>query len=242
MASGNYREADQSEMDDIYLFWNKIFDSVEEGSSIYAASASANIGKYISIYEQPEKEIKFVLNKDPDYAIESIRRDMEDGSKVYLVNIEDFLIPLINIESVFSYRWPRFEEDIIFYRVTDLKYSPEITYDIEKDKVRFGDVFSIKYHLLNNNKKDIILTSLELEVPEGLSFEGVLEEGTIKESPSISQGRYMWVKNYDINANEELNIFLLFRVLKPGESVVKFRVTSQNIYFEAEDAIIEIID
>jgi hypothetical protein len=33
-----------------------------------------------------------------------------------------------------------------------------------------------------------------------------------------------------------------FRALKPGEPAIKFRITSQDTYFEAEEAVIKIIE
>jgi hypothetical protein len=238
----NYERADSSEVEDIYLFWNRIFETVEDDSSIYVASLSANIGKYIDIYEKPEKNINFIQNKEPEYSVENIKKDLIDGRNVYLVNIEDFLMPLLNIEVLFDYLWPRFEEGIILYRVTGEKLRPDIEYNIENERVRFGDTFSIEYRIINNNDRRITVTSLELDVPDGIEFVDVPGSGGINDTPTLIQGKYLWVKDYIVDPGDELNVILDFRALKPGESAIKFRITSQDTYFEAEEVTIVVFE
>ncbi len=238
----NYDRADSSEIEDIYIFWNRIFDTIEDGSSIYVASLSANIGKYIDIYEKPQKNINFVQNKEPEYSIENIKKDLIEGRDVYLVNIEDFLMPLLNIEVLFDYLWPRFEEGIILYRVSGEKLRPVIEYNIESDRVRFGDTFGVEYVVSNENDKKIIVNSLELELPDGLEFLDVSGSGDINDTPTLEQGKYLWVKDYSIYPGEKLNIIMDFRALKPGEPAIKFRITSQGTFFEAEEAVIKVLE
>ena len=64
LIANNYKEADFSEPLEIYKFWNKVFDYMEDGSVIYVISSASNIGGFINIYERPEKKITFITHKD----------------------------------------------------------------------------------------------------------------------------------------------------------------------------------
>ena len=150
-------------------------------------------------------------------------------------------MPLLNIEVLFDYLWPRFDEGIILYRVSGEKLSPDIEYHIDSSQVRFGDTFRIEYNIINNNEDDIRVTSLELDVPDGIGFEGVSGDGKIKDTPSNTQGKFMWVRDYDIEGGGSTDIVLDFRALKPGLHAIRFRITSQDTYFEAEDVGIEVL-
>ena len=243
----NYEKADSSRVEDIYLFWDKIFNTIEDNSSVYASSTSANIGKYMSLVERPEKNVKFILNRDKEYTIDSILSDIDEGRNVYLVNVEDFLTESLNYEAIFDFLWKRFnderyKEDIVLFRVLGEKVIPEIGYAIEKDKVEFGEQFTLEYNIINNNPVSIKVTSLELDLPDSVAFEDISDLSMIKDEPSINQGKYMWVKDYFVDAGDKLSVELMLRAARPGKDKILFRITSQNSYFDAEDIDIEVVE
>ncbi len=239
MAVSNYKSVDRSEVEGIYVFWGRIFDTIEDNSSIYVSSSSANIGKYISEFERQNKNIKFVLNDEPEYSIERILQDLKNGKNVYVVNPEESLIPYLNYESMFEYLWKRFneerfQENVVLFKVLGEKIKPEIEYEIDSKSIKFGEEFIIKYNIINNNPESLKITSLELELTDALSFGGPLNRGDIIDSPGISQGKFMWVKEYLIGAEDNKSIAIMLRAAKPGDAKIMFRITSQNSYFEAE--------
>jgi len=240
LAAGNYRMVDRSSPEEIYLFWNRIFDRVENGSSIFVSSLSANIGIFIAEYEQQEKNISIIQNEDPEYNLEKIREKLNSKTGVYFIGVEDFLIPFLNLKKLDSYRWPRFGEDIIFYNVTSEKKQLEILPADTELNVRFGDIFSVEYKIINQTGEDVLVNSLELALPAGAGFIEVDKAGSINQQPGISQGKYMWVKNYTVEAKSALNLILKLRAQAPGQSLIKFRVTSQDIYMDSPDISLSI--
>jgi hypothetical protein len=93
---------------------------------------------------------------------------------------------------------------------------------------------------LNKNNTDIDITSIELEIPGNLSYEGIAENSGINIEPGFSQGKYMWVKNFTINSNGSLKISIIVRAIKPGDAEIGFSVTSQNIYFDAKNIKVKV--
>jgi hypothetical protein len=258
LAAGNYKSADQSKPEEIYLFWDNIFKTAETGSSIYVSSVSSNIGEYISIYEQQDKNITFISNKDARYTAENIIKDLEASKQVYLVGIEDFLIPLFNIERTGGYRWARFSENIIVYRVTGQKLQLEIAATLNGRAanpqspfiIKYGDTFTLEYKITNNNNQDIKVNSLELSIPQNLKFVETDKSGTaestgsgpayVTDDPGISQGKYMWVKEYNVKPGASLTLKVHLQAKTPGDSVVKFSVTSQDFYMASPDVQLDI--
>ncbi len=242
MAFSNYSRADASEIDEIYLFWNRIYEKIETGSSLYVASTAANIGSYISIYEQPEKKIKFIRNNSDDYSVENIKMDLSAGKNVYLVGIEDFLVPYFNIEAIMDYDWPRFEEKIMFYRVTGEKIQLEVTGDTEVSRIKFGDSLNIRYEIKNKNESSVDVSSLELELPKMLKYEGVTKDSQVSVDPALSRGKLMWVKTFTIKPGGVLMLVFSVKAVETGEGQIKFRASSQDFYFEAQPLNITVIE
>jgi hypothetical protein len=258
LATGNYKSADWSKPQEIYLFWDNIFKTAETGSSIYVASVSSNIGEYISIYEQQDKNISYITNKSPNYTAENIIKDLETSKQVYLVGIEDFLIPLFNIEKINEYRWPRFSENIIVYRITGQKLQLEITPALNgqitvldiPSIIKFGQTFDLEYKITNNYNQDIKVTSLELALPKNLKFvetdKSVASASTapdsanITDDPGISRGKYMWVKEYIVKPGSSLTLKIKLKAQAPGDSDIKFNVTSQDFYMASPDVQLSI--
>jgi 4-amino-4-deoxy-L-arabinose transferase-like glycosyltransferase len=266
LATGNYKSADWSKPQEIYLFWDNIFKTAETGSSIYVASVSSNIGEYISIYEQQDKNISYITNKSPNYTAENIIKDLEASKQVYLVGIEDFLIPRFNLEKINEYRWPRFSENIIVYRITGQKLQLEITPALNgqitvpdtPSIIKFGQTFTLEYKITNNYNQDIKVTSLELALPKNIKFVETDKSGitastgsdmtastapnsaNITDDPGISRGKYMWVKEYIVKPGASLTLKIKLKAQSPGDTIIKFSVTSQDFYMESPDVQLSI--
>jgi len=230
----NYNDADRSEPLEIYKFWNKIFDYMEDGSSIYVMSSASNIGEFINIYERPGQNITFITHKDKRYTSENIKKDLEEEKKVYFVNIGENLNANFNMEIVYSYRWERLQEHIGFYEFGGEKKEIRISHDFEQKDYTFGEKLEIEYRMINNNKVAIDITSLELSITDNIDLLGLDKKGTINIEPSLSRGMYMWVKTFPVQANDEINIILLLQCKSPGKAMIDFKITSQATYFEAE--------
>lgn len=242
LACVNYSISDNSKPEDIYLFWNKIFKTVENNSIIYASSTSSNIGAFIDEYEQKDKNIEFIVPGDPRYTVEGIKDNLNHDSKIYFVNVEESMVPFFNFEKIDSYRWPRFTENIVFYKLVSEKLSLKIQYQISNKEIKFGEKFTVLYRIINENNKDLTVTSLELKLPKNIVFLGVSKGEDITDSPGLRQGKYMWVKEYKIKANSQSSIGIELQAESPGEVVIKFAVTSQNIYINSEDLNIIVSD
>jgi len=240
LAVKNYGSADDSEPEQIYLFWNEIFNTVENNSFIYSATVSQNIAMYINLHEQSDKNIKLITNREIGYSAENIKENLQQGEKVYLAGIEDFLIPHFNLEKIDSYYWDRFNENLIVYRITGEKLQLEIEPVIPEPDIRFGDIFEVEYIIKNSHDKDLIITSIELSIPKNLKFVEVESRGYIKQQPGLSDGKYMWVKDYIVEAGSKINIILKLRAQIPGQAEVKFSITSQNIYMDSPDVLLDI--
>lgn len=235
LAYVNYSISDNSKPEDIYLFWNKIFGTVEKNSIIYAASTSSNIGAFIDEYEQKDKNIEFIVPGDPRYTVEGIKDNLNHGSNIYFVNVEESMVPYFNFEKIESYLWPRFAENIVFYRLTSEKLSLKIEYQISSKEIKSGEKFTVLYKIINENNKDLAITSLELKLPKNIIFLKVSKGEDITDSPGLRQGKYMWVKEYKIKANSQSSIGIELQAQSPGEALIKFAITSQNIYMNSED-------
>ena len=235
LAASNFSRADLSKPEGIYLFWNKIFDTVEKNSIIYTASTSANIGAFIDEYEQKDKNIEFFTSGDPEYTVDGVKDNLKQGNKIYFVNVEESILTSFNFEKIDSYLWPRFAENIGFYKLIGEKLNLKIEYQISSKEIKFGEKFTVLYKIINENNKDLAITSLELKLPKNIIFLGVSKGEDITDSPGLGLGKYMWVKEYKIKANSESSIGIELQAESPGEAVIKFAATSQNIYMNSED-------
>lgn len=236
----NYEKADLSEPLEIYKFWNEIFDYAEDYSVIYVSSSSSNIGEFINTYERPEKNITFISNRDSRYSPENVKKDIADGKKIYLVGMEEELIAVFNVEKITGYTWGRMNEYIVFYNYTGEKKDLRITYNINKKEFKFGEKFQVEYKIINDNDQDIDITSIELNLSRNLSFSDIDKKGTVSIQPSLSGGKYMWVKTITVKAKDYINIIPIIQASTPGEAEIEFKITSQNYYFESEEIEIDI--
>ncbi|MBM3700371.1 MAG: DUF2723 domain-containing protein [Actinobacteria bacterium] len=234
MAVKNYKRADYSKPLGIYVYWSKIFDHMQDNAVIYVSSSASNIGEFINTYERRDKNITFITNRDKKYNEENVRANIADGKKIYFVGIEKELIAVFNVKKIDGYYWERMDEYIVFYDFAGEKKELKIIPYFDIDKLGFGDKFEIEYKIINENDTDIEVSSLELELSQNISFAGVGSSGSINLEPSLSQGKYMWVKTFPVMANSIINIILLLQAASPGKAEIDFSITSQDYYFKAD--------
>jgi len=101
----------------------------------------------------------------------------------------------------------------------------------------------VEYTVKNKNKGSIKISSLELELPDNIELMGVNPDGYINQYPGISGGIYMWVSDsYIIGGDDEINIIVELRGIRPGKSLIKFRATTSGVYVNCDDIEMEIKD
>ncbi len=241
----NYPSLDHSEVSYVYKFWDEAFKNMESNSRVYTLAKSTNIGMFVDKYEHGDKNIEYISHKVPEYTASNMTKALEDGITVYYVGNEEVLKKLFNAEQVGkSYLWSRYDEWLRLFRVTEPAASiPEISYFSDSYTRRFGEEFTIEYIVRNKNKERIKITSLELELPENIKFIETSPGGYISQGPGLSQGIYMWVgDSYVIEGGEEINLIVKLKGTAPGESFIKFRLTTGGFYVDCESAGIEIKD
>ncbi len=106
---------------------------------------------------------------------------------------------------------------------------------------KISQEFTVRYVIKNNDSRDIKISSLELELPDSIEFVGVEPGGYIDQNPGISHGIYMWVSDeYKIKGEGEIDLILRLKIIDTGESTIKFRITTNNVYIEGDDIEIKI--
>jgi hypothetical protein len=241
LAFSNYKKADLSKPEGIYLFWDSVIKNMGKNSILYVYTSSANIGAFINLYEQNNKGIQFIQNKDPEYTINNMKENLENGKTIYFIGTDTKLKQFFNMQQIGeSYFWPRYGENLALYKITGL-LNLSIEYTIDSKIQKFGDKFNLEYIVKNDSDIDIKITSLELGLPNNIMFLNVVDKGYIKQGPGVSRGKYMWVSNsYIIKPHSSINLILELRGKSTGKSIIKFRLTTQDIYFESNDLEIEI--
>ncbi|MBC7334003.1 MAG: polysaccharide deacetylase family protein [Actinobacteria bacterium] len=122
-------------------------------------------------------------------------------------------------------------------------YDFEIESQIDSHTKKVNEEFEIYYFIRNIGRQDEKISSIELELPEGIKFVGVSQEGDITQMPGINKGIYMWVSDsYVVRANSGLNLIIKLKGIKPiEEGLIKLRFTSGGSYIEAEDVEVTIV-
>ena len=98
LASINYKYSDNSKLDEAYIAWNKIFNDIEDDSYLFVFSKVSNVGTYMNLYEQKEKRIKFITNKDKDYSLDLITDVFKEGKTVYIIGNEQSINKELDFE------------------------------------------------------------------------------------------------------------------------------------------------
>jgi hypothetical protein len=241
LAITNYKKADLSKPEGIYLFWDKAFKDMEKNSVVYVFARSANIGAFINLYEQKSKGVKFITNNDPEYTINNMKENLKNGKTIYFVGTDTKLKQFFSMQQIGeSYFWPRYKENLVFYKIID-EFNINIEYVIDSKIKKFGDKFNLEYIVKNDSNMDIKITSFELSLPNNIMFLDVIDKGYIKQGPGLSKGKYIWVSDsYIIKPHSSINLIVELRGKSTGKSIIKFRLTTQDIYFESNDLEIEI--
>jgi peptidoglycan/xylan/chitin deacetylase (PgdA/CDA1 family) len=114
----------------------------------------------------------------------------------------------------------------------------------DPETVLKGREVRLQYSVQNNEEYMISLSSIELELPEGVELSDIdSEDSRIKQFPALHEGIYMWVgEGYDIDPGSSMDIVMRLKVNRAGEFPVKFRVTSNGSYIEADDLLIRSTD
>jgi len=238
----NYGRADLSEPEDVYKFWDEAFGNMEENSKIYVRAKSTNIGMFVNKYEYGERQIYYVYHNSSEYAVENIIEDLDNNIVVYFVGNSGALNSIFKTEKIGkTYYWDWYNETLKLYKIINPIVNIRINYLIDGHTKKFGEVFDVEYVIKNRNKESIKITSLELELPDDIEFVEVDSDEFIGQQPGISRGMYMWVSDsYIIEPEGEINLILRLRGVRPGESLIRFRVTTNKIYVDCDDIEIEV--
>ncbi len=105
--------------------------------------------------------------------------------------------------------------------------------------IKAGEQFLLEYKLKNNDSIDLDISSVEFEVSDNISLDGVESSGTIKEMPGYKDKIFMWVAgksgDYKIKAGDEINLILKLTAKKKALENIKFRITAYGGYINADD-------
>ncbi|MBM3702536.1 MAG: hypothetical protein FJW63_06075 [Actinobacteria bacterium] len=104
-----------------------------------------------------------------------------------------------------------------------------------------GEEFTLRYIIKNNNEQNIHISSFELELPSDIQLTGMNPDSYINQMPGLNQGIYMWVSDlYEVKGKNEIDLGVKLKALGPGKFIIKFRITTNNIYIKSNDVEIEI--
>ena len=238
----NYSKCNYKKPEGIYLFWNDAFNLMQKNSKLYAYAASLNIGIFINEFEQKEKNIKLIRNSESEYNFDKIVSDLENGTHVYFIGNDTSISQVFVTKKVgTSFYWERYNENLQLYEITKATPKVKIESNFKNQIFKFGKEVILEYLITNGSNGDLKINSIELELPKGLKFNGMLEESHIKNDPGISMGKYMWVSdNYIIPINSKMNFSFRIIPVKPGDFNVKLRLTAGGVYFDAKEMLFKI--
>ena len=122
IATANYKYSDNSKLDEAYTSWNKIFNNIEDDSYLYVFSKVSNVGTYINLYEQKEKGITFITNKDKDYSLDLITKIFNEGKTVYIIGNEQDINKKLNFEkTALGFELKNMDEILTVEKITSEK-------------------------------------------------------------------------------------------------------------------------
>jgi len=233
----NYKKCDFKNPQGIYVFWNEAFNLMEKNSKLYAYAASVNIGIFISKFEQAQKNIRLIRNSDSEYNFDKIVADVTKGIHVYFIGNDAAISQIFVTEKVGKpFYWERYKENIQLYEITKASPKVEIESNFISQVFKFGKEVTMEYVITNNSNDDLKIDSIELELPKGLKFSGMLNESYIKNDPGISMGKYMWVSdNYTVPINSKINLIFKVTPVKTDDFNINLRLTTGGVYFNAKE-------
>jgi len=113
--------------------------------------------------------------------------------------------------------------------------------DLDESKIAFGEKFHMEFTIENSNPEPVQITSIELDLPDNIEFIDVDPEGYIGQGPGMSRGIYMWVSDdYYVGADGKINLIVNLRGTRPGKDIINFRITTHDVFIEADGIEIEI--
>ncbi|MHB1254147.1 MAG: glycosyltransferase family 117 protein [Candidatus Humimicrobiaceae bacterium] len=238
----NYKKCDFRNPRGIYVFWNDAFNLMKRDSKLYAYTASVNIGIFISKFEQKEKNIRLIRNSDSEYNFDKIVDDVTKGTHIYFVGNDTAITQVFVTEKVGkSFYWEWYKENLQLYEITKASPKVEIESNFKNQIFKFGKEVIMEYIITNNSSDELKINSIELELPKGLKFKGMLNESYIKDGPGISMGKYMWVSNnYIIPVNSKINFVFKVTPEKTGDFNIKLRLTTGGVFFTAKEMAFKI--
>jgi hypothetical protein len=233
----NYKKCDFKKPEGVYLFWNDAFNLMEKNSKLYAYAASVNIGIFISEFEQKEKNIRLIRNNESEYDFDKIVEDVAKGTHVYFVGNDTAISQVFVTEKVGKpFYWERYNENLQLYEITKATPKVVIESNFKSSVFEFGKEVVLEYLISNGSNADLKINSIELELPKGLKFIGMLDESHIKSDPGISMGKYMWVSDkYTVPFNSKINFSFKVIPIEKGDFNIKLRLTTGGVYFIAKD-------
>ena len=238
----NYSVVDRSEPQEVYKFWDEAFYNMVDKSKVYVKVRSTNIGIFVNRYEYSEKGIEYVYHNSPEYTVENIIEALDKNIPVYFVGNSEALRLVFNTEQIGkTYYWDRYNETLQLFKVIEPIVNIEISYLSDSYTREFGEKFTVEYVIRNKNKESIKISSLELELPDNIEFIEIKPGGYINQGPGVSRGMYMWVSDsYIIGGEDKIDLIVELRGASPGKSLIKFRVTANEVYVDCDDIEMEI--
>ncbi len=238
-----FKQQDRSEPLPVYWFWNQAFGLMEEDSVLYIHSFAENVGTFVGKYEFGYKNIKTKNSRNPGYSLEDARKDYDSGKTIYFVgNANMFKLNSDFEKEGRAFYFSRNNEFLQLYKINYMFEALSIDYNIDEGNKRFGERFRIEFIINNNNSKQVQINSIELELPDNIGFVEVDPAGDIGQGPGMSRGIYMWVGDeYYVGANSKIDLVVILQGTAPGSGVIDFRITTHDVYIEADgiDIIIE---
>ena len=241
-SSLNFKQYDRSEPQEVYKFWKQAYENMTEDSVIYVHAFAENVGTFVGKYEFGDKNIESTNSRGSDYLMENVMKDFQDGKDVYFVGNLGLFKLQFNTEKIGRvFYFNRNKEFLQLSRAVSIFETLKIYGDLDKNKKEFGEKFSIEFTVENSNPEPVQVTSFELDLPDNIEFIDVDPEGYIGQGPGMSRGLYMWVgDDYYVDVDGKINLIINLRGNRPGKGVIRFRLTTHDIFIEAEGIEIEI--
>ncbi len=156
------------------------------------------------------------------------------GAVRYWGGIED--MRTINLNNIKRVEFNSYIPPDQYVNYLNLDRSIKIEYMVDDYTKEIGEEFTVEYIIRNTNEYDAKISSLELELPDNIGFEGVSLDGYINQYPGLSNGIYMWVSDsYVIKGNGKINLIVKLKGSTPGNSLIKFRATYRDNYIDCDD-------
>jgi len=238
------------------LIWPEIIEMSEYGCEFLSHTVNhIRLGLASDeevLYEliQSKKDIESHLNKPvlffawpydnhSDEKLHLIPQAGYRGAVRYWGGIEDMrTINLYNIRRVEFNSYIPLNQYVNYLK---LDRSITIEYIVDEHNKKINEEFTIEYIIKNSNKESIKITSLELELPDNIELVEVSPDGYINQYPGISEGIYIWVSDsYIMEGEDEINLIVKLRGIRPEKSLIKFRATYRNNYIDCDNIEIEI--